>query len=195
MKGCVYFLIAFFSVQFAFANISDTTATTFEIHLKRRSDQPLGFNTCNIDRMKIYDVVLKKLSAKINLLNIYSVHDPKVVMKFEEYVTSRASSKGYLSLVEQRMLEQHHFNYFIKIHGYLDIDSPLNQFQKATFTLRVYIFDSTGNLISKSRSRSVHRDAAILGSETVPGEEDYAVNEDEFFRMVTSAASSIEITL
>jgi hypothetical protein len=188
MKRWVLILIVSLQAQIGSCFSTDTTGTTFEIHLKRKSDNPLGFNTNSIDRKKIYEAVIKQLGNKIHSPNFYSLQNPDVVMKFQEYVSTK-TSRGELSLTEKRALNQHHFNYFVKIFGYLDIDSPLNQFQKATFTLRVYVFDASGNLIAKSRARSIYRDSDIINTQQLA----HPVNENEFLELVADAATSLEL--
>ena len=192
MKGSVWVVIFVLIGLPLYANTSDTTVTSFEIYLKRRSaDNPLGFNTCSIDRMRIYSVVMEKIGRKIQRKNFQSIHNPLVLMKFHDVNKKQSHSRSQIASGVKESMQGHHYSYFIKIYGHLDIDTPLNQFQKATFTLKVYIFDAQGNLIRKSKSKSRDRHLEILA--TSPNEENYPLNEQEFFELVTDAADTIEI--
>lgn len=193
MKGLVCVLIFLMTGIPLYGNSSDTTVTSFEIYLKRRSpDNPLGFNTCSIDRMHIYQLVMKKIGGKIKTENFHSIHNPLVLMKFHDVTKKQKHNIGDIASGVKASMDGHRYKYFIKIFGHLDIDSPLNQFQKATFTLKVYIFDAEGNLIKKSKSKSRDRHLEEF-TQTTQGEEHYPLNEQEFFELVTDAADTIEI--
>jgi len=189
----VVFLLTGFPV---FGNVSDTTVTSFEIYLKRRSaDSPLGFNTCSIDRMHIYNLVMEKIGRKIQSKNFHSIHNPLVLMRFHDVTKKQHHSKPDVANGVRESMEGHQYNYFVKIYGHLDMDTPLNQFQKATFTLKVYVFDAHGNLIGKSRSKSKERYFNVVPASAVANEETYPLNEQEFFELVTDAADTIEISI
>jgi hypothetical protein len=199
MKGFVASVVLVLSALSLFGKIngnpSDTTVTSFEIYLKRKSsDNPFGFNTCSIDRMHIYNLVMEKIGRKIQTKNFLSVHKPLVLMKFHD-VTGRAHhNKNHIFNDAMVSMKGHEYKYYIKIYGNLDIGSALNQFHKATFTLRVYVFDGNGNLVGKSKSRSRERNLAAF-QHINDSQENYPVNEQEFFDLVTDAADTIEISI
>jgi hypothetical protein len=177
-----------------FGNPSDTTVTSFEIYLKRKSsDNPLGFNTCNIDRQHIYNLVMEKISKKVDSKNFRSAHNPFVLMKFHDVTGKQHHNMKTISNDVRQAMKGHEYAYFIKIYGHLDIDSQLNKFQKATFTLKVYIFDAQGNLVAKSKSKSREKNINVI--QHYAGEQSYPVNESEFFELVTDAASTLEISI
>lgn len=198
MKSVVAIILMVLTGMQLLANpSSDSTAISFEIYLNRKADNPLGFNTCNIDRVQIFNLVMQQIREKIETQNFYSVSDPKVVMKFDEYVSTKEShDRNQFTKIDKQSLEGHQYNYFIKICGNLDIDSPLNQFQKATFKLKVYVFDGEGNLIAKSKSKATDNDLSYLkNSKSDDTEETYPLNEQEFFSLVTDAATSLDISI
>jgi hypothetical protein len=196
MKGigaCVFFLFCGLTL---FGNPADTTVTSFEIYLYRKSsDNPIGFNTCSIDRSHIYNLVMEKISGKVDTKNFLSVHKPLVLMKFHDVIGKERHSKNQIANDVMQSMKGHQYKYFIKIYGNLDIDTPLNQFQKATFTLKVYVFDSAGNLVAKSKSRSREKNLASIHNTKANVEENYPVSEQEFFELVTDAANTIEISI
>ena len=190
MKGAILAGLIFLSLG-SFGNSSDTTVTSFEIHLKRKADNPLGFNTCNIDREYIYKVVLEKLQKKINIENARSIHRPYVIMKFVD-VCGRGSHQKQITDADRKMLNQFQYTYFIKICGSLDIDQTIDRHAAATFKLKVYVFDASGNLIAKSKSRSRENNLNEVRSDSP---ENYPLNETEFLDLVTEAADSLEISI
>jgi hypothetical protein len=202
MKGLVAFGFLLFCGSTLFGNkltlpgnASDTTVTSFEIYLKRKSsDNPVGFNTCNIDRLHIYNIVMERLSGKFETRNFLSVHKPLVLMKFHDVTGKAHHNKNHIADDVAKSMKGHQYNYFIKIYGNLDVPTAHNQFQKATFTLRVYIFDENGTLIAKSKSKS--REGNLAAFQNSPNqEENYPVNEEEFFELVSDAASTLEISI
>jgi hypothetical protein len=192
MKGLipiVFFVLAGIPL---FGNTSDTTVTSFEIYLRRQSpDSPLGFNTCNIDRSHIYDLVIDKIGRKIDSKNFQSIHKPLVIMKFHDVSGRTRHNKTEVAEAVKQSMKGHQYNYFIKIYGHLDIDKPLTRNQTATFTLKVYVFDSAGNLVAKSKSRS--RDKNLAAFQQNINAENYPLNEQEFFELVTDAADTIDL--
>jgi hypothetical protein len=190
MKGVILLGVLLMSLNL-FGNSSDTTVTSFEIHLKRKSDNPLGFNTCSIDRQYIYNLVVEKLQKKIKIENLKSLHQPFVLMKFVD-VCGKDNHKSQISETDKKSLSNMKYNYFIKICGSLDIDRPMNQYSAATFKLKVYVFDAAGNLITKSKSRSRENLAVVKQTNDSEG---YPLNENEFFDLVNEAADSIEISI
>jgi hypothetical protein len=194
MKGLAF---AFFLLSglASFGNPSDTTVTSFEIYLKRKSaDKPIGFNTCDIDRLRIYNLVMNQISNKIHTKNFRSVHNPLVLMKFHD-VSGRENHKiSHIANDVRQSMKGHQYGYYIKIYGHLDIDGSVNQFQKATFTLKVYVFDAQGNLVGKSKSKSRERNLSAFHKPNGP-EENYPVNEQQFFELVTDAATTLEISI
>jgi hypothetical protein len=193
MKGFVLIFLLLSNLV-AFGDSSDTTVTSFEIHLKRKSaDDPLGFNTCNIDRMRIYNLVMQKIQQKLETQIFTSIHNPMVVMKFHD-VSGKVSreDRKEISKEDKKALKNHSYNYFVKVFGNLDIDSPLNRYQKATFVLKVYIFDAQGKLVHKCRSKSQDK---YVGVYKAPEVENYPLNEQEFFDLVNHAADSLRIEI
>jgi hypothetical protein len=192
MKVLITAVLLFFCLPL-FANPSDTTVTSFEIYLKRKSsDNPLGFNTCNIDRLRIYNLVMEKISKKIDSKNFRSVHNPYVLMRFHDVTGKQHHNKNQITSDVKQSMKGHQYAYFVKIYGNLDIDSQLNQFQKATFTLKVYVFDADGKLIAKSKSKSREKNLTL---HNYSDEENYPVNENEFFELVTDAASTLDLSI
>jgi hypothetical protein len=168
----------------------DTTVTSFEIHLKRRSaDYSLGFNTSSIDRLKIYNAVMQQIQDKLATNQIMSLHQPYVLLKFHEYLSDKESSLNHISPSEQSELDRHAHNYFIKVSGHLNTSTPLNPFAKSTFVLKVYVFDSTGKLIAKCKSRSGEKDL----NRTDDSAE--AITESAFLQMVSDAAMNLRLQI
>jgi hypothetical protein len=190
MKGVILGGLLLLSLA-CLGNSGDTTVTSFEIHLKRKADNPLGFNTCNIDRQFIYNLVLEKLQKKIRMENTRSIHRPYVLMKFVD-VCGRGGRQKEITEADRQMLNQFDYTYFIKICGSLDIDRTLDRHAAATFKLRVYVFDADGNMVAKSKSRSHDNNLVEIDSTTA---ENYPLNENEFLNLVTKAADSLEISI
>jgi hypothetical protein len=172
---------------------TDTTVTSFEIHLKRKSEKPLGFNTCDIDRAYIYNLVIGKLQKKIDSKNFQSLHNPMVVMKFVDVCGKSDRHPNQISTSDKQLLSKFNHDYFIKICGNLDIDQSINRQATASFKLKVYVFDAQGNLVAKSKSKS--RDKNLLEMRKGSSEEGYPLNEQEFFDLVTEAANSLDLSI
>jgi hypothetical protein len=193
MKGIVLSLLML-SNLLVFGVSSDTTVTSFEIHLKRISaDSPLGFNTCSIDRDRIYNFVMEKVKEKLASENLTSLYNPQVTMKFHD-VTGKVKRRDQKSILpeEEKSLKNRTYNYFVKVYGNLDIDSPLNQYQKATFDLKVFIFDRDGNLVHKCKSRSRDRNVGTYGKAEI---ENNPITEQEFFELVNLAAQTLKLRM
>jgi hypothetical protein len=191
MKGIVLIFLALSNIAL-FGNPSDTTVTTFEIHLKRKSaDDPLGFNTCNIDRNRIYNVVIERLQHKLETQAFTSLHNPQVLMKFHD-VSGKVSreDRKQVSKTDLQALKKRNYNYFVKVFGNLDIDCPLYQYQKATFVLKVYIFDANGKLVHKYKAKSRDNNVGVYKAAEV---ENYPLSEQEFIDLVTRAADTLDV--
>jgi hypothetical protein len=193
MKGIVLILLLLSNLVL-FGNPADTTITSFEIRLKRKSvDDPLGFNTCTVDRTKIYNVVMQKIQRQLESHDMASLHNPQVVMKFHDVSgKSKKKNEKELSKEEFKSLKNYQYNYFVKVYGNLDIDSPMNQYQKATFNLKVYIFDSEGKLVHKCRSQSRDHRVGIYRKAEL---DNNPITEQEFLQLVTKATDSLEIKI
>jgi hypothetical protein len=190
MKGIVLFFLVLSNIAL-FGNPADTTVTSFEIHLKRKSaDDPLGFNTCNIDRNQIYNLVIERLQRKLETQAFTSLHNPQVLMKFHDVSggVSREDRKQ-VSKADLVALKKRNYNYFVKVFGNLDIDCPLGQYQKATFKLKVYIFDAEGNLVHKYKAKSHDNNTGVYKAAEV---ENYPLSEQEFIELVTRAADTLD---
>jgi hypothetical protein len=135
---------------------------------------------------------MQKIRTKFETENFHSIHNPLVLMKFNDVTGRENHSRSQAENDARQSMKGHQYSYFIKIYGHLDLDGPINQYQKATFTLKVYVFDSKGNLIGKSKSRSYDKVKTFDRSATV---ENYPLNEQEFFELVTDAANTLEITI
>jgi hypothetical protein len=194
MKGFIAIVFFLLSASTLLGNPSDTTVTSFEIYLKRKSsDNSFGFNTCSIDRQQIYNVVMERIGKKIKAKNILSLHQPFVLMKFHD-VTGRAHHNiNHITNDAAQAMAGHQYKYFIKVYGNLNVNHAARLSRKATFTLRVYVFDAEGNMIGKSRSTS--RERNLTFHKTSNEEENYPVNEQEFFELVTDAADTLEISI
>jgi hypothetical protein len=180
MKGFLTGAMLLMAIQL-FANTSDTTVTSFEIHLKRKSaDASIGFNTTSIDRKKLYNSVIQNIKDKISAEAFCSLHDPLVLLKFNEYTTGKGHPDE-ISFGEERSLREHKYNYFVKIYG---------QLNKSTFTMKVCVFDAQGRLIAKGKSKASGRGFEDLQSEQVDG-----ISEQDFFNLVSDAASNLEISI
>jgi hypothetical protein len=188
MKGVIITTILLLLGFILSANPTDTTVTSFEIHLKRKADNPLGFNTCNIDREYIYNLVIEKLQKKLNSKNFHSLHNPLVLMKFVDVCGKDDRHPNQVSENDKQLLNKFKYEYFIRICGDLDIDKALNNNATANFKLKVYVFDVNGNLIAKSKSKSREKHLLQL---TKSDSENYPLNETEFFDLVNEAADSL----
>lgn len=192
MKGLVLILV--FSLVFfgqTFGNAADTTVTSFEIRLKRNQD-PFGFNTCNIDRAHIYELVTDLLSEKFSGSSFKSIHDPYVLLKFTD-VDKAGKSNRVMSTQEKKLLKTEKYSHFVKIFGDFDIDKPFNQYYLARLSLTVYIFDSEGKLIKKSKARS--KEKYFPHAERTMGDVPTSINESQFFDLVDEAAHQLEIAI
>lgn len=189
MKGVIVTTIMLLLGFILSASPIDTTVTSFEIHLKRKADNPLGFNTCNIDRAYIYNLVIERLQSKLKSKNFHSLHNPMVLMKFVDVCGKEMRQPGQISASDKLLLEKFQYEYFIRICGDLDIDKALNQHATAVFRLKVYVFDANGKLVAKSRSKSREKNLPLLNE---PAEENYPLNEQEFFDLVNEAANSLQ---
>jgi hypothetical protein len=190
MKGVIITTILLLLSFILSANPVDSTVTSFEIHLKRKADNPLGFNTCNIDRAYIYNLVIEKLQKKLNSKNFHSLHNPLVLMKFVDVCGKDDRHANQVSDDDKQLLNKFEYEYFIRICGELDIDKTLNHNASANFKLKVYVFDAKGNLIAKSKSKSREKNL-LQFTRTSEEAENYPVNEQEFFQLVNEAADSL----
>lgn len=173
-----------------FPNTPDTTATSFEIHLKKRSSEySLAFNSCSIDRSKLYNSVMQKIQRKVTVNHLRSLQQPLVTLKFHEYATEKEPNLKTLSDFEKVALSGHNYDHYIKVCGHLNPSTPLNPFRKATFTLKVYVFDSKGNLIASSKGKS---SAKTLNDFFRPGEQ---ISEEQFISFVSEAANNIHLQI
>jgi hypothetical protein len=181
MKGFLIGVMLLTGTQL-FANKRDTTVTSFEIHLKRKSaDNSIAFNTTSIDRLKLYNTVMLKIKNQISAEAFCSLHQPMVLLKFNEY-TSEKGRADEISFGEQRSLKTHKYNYFVKVSGYLN---------KSNFTMRVCVFDARGRLIAKGRSKATGKSMEDLQVDP----SDTGLTEQAFLELVTSAASSIHLSI
>lgn len=172
----------------AFSETSDTTVTSFEIRFKRKpSDETIGFNTTSFDRLKLYESVISQLRQKLSAEAFYSLHQPQVLLHFDEYLSGNSSHIDEISFGEERSLKGHQYNYFVKIHGHFN-GSTLSPFHKRTFTLRICVFDAQGRLIAKGRARSALNDATNNGG-------DNTLSEDEFIELVSAAAGNVQLEI
>lgn len=177
-----------------FANTGDTTVTSFEILLKRKSnDYALGFNTSTIDRLKLYNTVMKQIRSKLSAEEFCSLHDPLVLLKFNEYTNEKPTHADEISYAEEQSLKEHKYNYFVKIYGHLNPNSPLNPFQKTTFTLKVCVFDVNGKLIAKGRAKSTDKSIQVISKTAEEGNS--AITEQQFLELVTDAASHLNLNI
>jgi hypothetical protein len=190
MKGFLIAVMLLTGIT-GFANTPDTTVTSFEIHLKRKSsDNSLGFNTCTVDRLKLYNTVMQQIKGKISAEQFSSLHQPLVLLKFQEYISEKGQHPDEISYAEAQSLKGHKYNYFVKIYGNLKASTPLNPFEKASFTLKVCVFDSNGRLIAKGRSKSRGKDIAALTTN-----EDATMSEQQFLELVTDAATELNLSI
>jgi hypothetical protein len=114
-----------------------------------------------------------------------------VLMKFVD-VCGRGSHQNTITEADQQILNHFQYTYFIKICGSLDIDRTIDRHAAATFKLKVYVFDATGKLIAKSKSRSRENNLIEVDSSDT---ENYPLNENEFLDLVNEAADSLEISI
>ena len=175
------------------ANIQDTTVTSFEIHLKRKSsDETIGFNTTAIDRNKLYNTVIQQLQGKLSAEAFCSLYQPMVVLKFNEYTEKGRYDE--ISFGEERSLKSHRYNYFVKIYGQLNACTPLDPFHKATFTLKVCVFDAQGRLVAKGKSKASGKNLQEL-TKVQPADPDHPMTEEDFIGLVRDAATTLQITI
>lgn len=172
-----------------FANSPDTTVTSFEIHFKKKSsDYSLGFNSCSLDRLKLYNSVMQKIQKKMEVKNLRSLQQPLVTIKFHEYSDEKDGDQKVLSSFEKQAIAGH--NYYLKVCGHLNPSTPLNPFRKATFTLKVFVFDSKGNLIASSKGKSDAKDISDFYKTT-----DKQISEEQFISFVSEAANKLNLQI
>lgn len=180
MKGLLIGVMLLTGIQ-VFANTGDTTVTSFEIHLKRKATGEAGaFNTTSIDRLKLYNTVLAQLKDQLSAEAFCSLHEPLVLLKYQEYITEKGHTDE-ISFSEERSLKTHRYNYFVKIYG---------QLNKSTFTLKVCVFDAQGRLVAKGKSKSTGKDSQELSEGDFSG-----MTEQAFLNIVTDAASGLNLVI
>jgi|GEM_PF-6657561 len=195
MKGFLVGIALFIGIQ-TYGSTPDTTVTSFEIHFKRKSsDGSLAFNTTNIDRQALYNTVIRQLQKKLSAEQFHSLHQPLVLLKFDEYVKEKDSCHpDEISFGEERSLKGHQYNYFVKIYGEFNSRTPLDPFHKEIFILKVCVFDANGKLIAKGRSRSCGKDinpfpnAENTGGQTM-------ITEADFLEIVSDAVNSLHLQI
>jgi hypothetical protein len=180
MKGILAGVMLLTAIQL-FATEKDTTVTSFEIHLKRKStDESIGFNTTSIDRHKLYNAVINNIKDKISAEAFCSLHEPLVLLKYNEY----SNEKGHpdeISFGEERSLKEHKYTYFVKIYG---------QLNKSTFVMKVCVFDAQGRLVAKGKSKAYGKGLSELTSDGSTG-----ISEQDFLDLVSDASSNLEISI
>jgi len=196
MKGVLVGIVLFMGIQ-AYAIVPDTTVTSFEIHFKRKSsDEALAFNTTLIDRQVLYTRVIRLLKNKLSAGQFKSLHDPQVLLKFDEYTTEhRSCHPDEITFGEERSLKQHQYNYFVKIYGQLSMSTPFDPFHKEVFTLRVCVFDAQGKLVAKGKSRSTVRDIRPFPNAETREAQAVSITEKDFVDLVTDALTNLHLQI
>lgn len=196
MKGLLLLILSSIVISAIAQDVTTLSGiTSFEIKLDRRSpSKNLGFNTTNIDRHHIYSVVADVIKNELHAGELQSIHSPEVVLMFDEYINQKKRLKrNAMSSAEISWLQNGKYNYFVKIFGNLDVNNAIKS-PSASFSLKVYIFNQDGMLISKTKSRSTSKLYTLTDNEMLT-EADYPITEGDFIQLVKEAATTLEITM
>jgi hypothetical protein len=196
MKGFLVGVVLLMGIQ-ANAVTPDTTVTSFEIHFKRKSsDESLAFNTSSIDRQALYNTVVRQLRKKLSAEQFQSLHQPLVLLKFNEYINEKAGCRpDEITFGEERSLKGHQYNYFVKIYGEFNTRTPLDPFHQEVFTLRVCVFDAQGRLIAKGKSRSSGKDVNPYPHAENDDAQTTKITEAKFFELVSDAVDHLHLQI
>ncbi|MBT1702131.1 hypothetical protein [Chryseosolibacter indicus] len=195
MKTALLLILSLMAIQVIAQQTEISSGiTSFEIKLDRKSPyKNLGFNTTNIDRHYIYNVVVEAIKRGLHANDMKSMHSPEVVLMFDDYVNHQKREKrNTMSGSDLKILKNGNFDYFIKIFGKLNMNKASQN--NAIFKLNVYVFDGEGSLISKTKSKARSKVIPFEESETLT-EVDYPITENDFIQLVKKAATTLEITM